>query len=43
MFELPENIRQGLLNYLSTKPYIEVAEIIDALVRLRFIPNTNDN
>lgn len=37
-FILPSEVRQGLLNYLATKPYREVAEAIDALMTLRASP-----
>lgn len=33
-YKLPENIRDGLINYLANKPYKEVAEVIAVLANL---------
>lgn len=30
-YELPEDLAQGLINYLASKPYIEVEGLIRAL------------
>ena len=35
IFLLPESIRQATINYLASRPYSEVAQGIDALLKLK--------
>ncbi len=36
-YKLPENVLQGLLNYLASRPYVEVQEAIPVLQKLEVI------
>jgi hypothetical protein len=40
-FKIQENLLQVVVNYLATKPYQEVARLVEALMQLPFeeIPN----
>lgn len=37
MYQLPKDIRDALINYLAHRPYGEVNQLIDVLVRLKMI------
>ena len=37
-FIIDENVANGVLNYLATRPYMEVAGLIQALSKLQPVP-----
>ena len=42
-FKLPEEVGNKLLNYLASKPYIEVHELIDNLKVLQLLEDIEEN
>ena len=41
-FEISEEIAQGLLNYLVTRPYVEVHQGVSSLMNLKLIREDTD-
>lgn len=43
MFKITEQLANTILNYLASRPYVEVANMIAGLQRLERLQETKDN